>query len=255
VALPVITYRQGPPRCAAHVTRLPPRGLRSSGRRVIAWFVAAQVVAIATAGTTLPGEQHDATAHHSFADVEHWTTVFDDPKRDEWQKPAELVRALRLAPGMRVADLGAGTGYFSRYLSEAVGQRGTVFAVDPEPNLVVHLRERAEQEHTANVVPILASLDNPRLPANGVEVVLIVDTLHHIDDRVNYLRRLKHFLTTTGRIAIVDFKKEPLPVGPPPEHKLARELVLEELAAAGYRLVAEPAVLPYQYFLIFNAAP
>jgi len=88
-----------------------------------------------------------------------------------------------------------------------------------------------------------------------VDVVLIVDTFHHLDDRVNYLRRLKPFLKPAGRIAIVDFKKEPLPVGPPPEHKLAREQVVEEFAAAGYRLAAEPAVLPYQYFLIFSVVP
>src|SRR5439155_11893940 len=101
---------------------------------------------------------HDATARHSFADVEHWVGVFDDPARDAWQKPRELVAALGVRPGMTVADLGAGTGYFSRYLSSAVGPRGTVFAVDVEPNLVVHLRDRAEKEKTDNVVPVLASV-------------------------------------------------------------------------------------------------
>ncbi|HUI24993.1 MAG TPA: class I SAM-dependent methyltransferase [Candidatus Kryptonia bacterium] len=216
-------------------------------------LLAALVVAL-TFGCNAPHHgEHDATAHHSFADVEHWTKVFDDPKRDEWQKPSELVKALAITPGMCVADLGAGTGYFSRYLSDAVGENGSVFAVDPEPNLVVHLRERAETEHTANVIPILASFDNPRLPVAGVDVVLIVDTFHHIDDRVNYFRNMKRFLKPAGRIAVVDFKKEPLPVGPPPEHKLAREQVVDEFASAGYRLVAEPTVLPYQYFLIFQA--
>ncbi|HVN83511.1 MAG TPA: class I SAM-dependent methyltransferase [Candidatus Binatia bacterium] len=197
---------------------------------------------------------HDATAHHSFANVEQWTKVFDDPTRDAWQKPTELVAALPITPGMAVADLGAGTGYFSRYLSNAVGARGTVFAVDPEPNLVAHLRERAEHEHTVNVVPVLASLDNPRLPNGGVDLVLIVDTFHHIDDRLNYFRRLQRVLKPDGRVAVVDFKKEPLPVGPPPEHKLARDQVVDELQTAGYRLTAEPAILPYQYVLVFQVA-
>lgn len=195
---------------------------------------------------------HDATAHHSFADVEHWQTVFDDPARDAWQKPTALVNALAVRPGMVVADLGAGTGYFTGYLCAAVGEQGTVFAVDPEPNLVVHLRARAEQEHTANVVPVLASFDNPRLPAHAVDVVLIVDTFHHIDDRLNYFRGLQRALKPGGRVAIVDFKKEPLPVGPPPEHKLARERVIEEMESAGYALVDESQVLPYQYVLIFG---
>jgi ubiquinone/menaquinone biosynthesis C-methylase UbiE len=205
------------------------------------------------AAAEAPPSGHDATSHHSFADVEHWVGVFDDPKRDEWQKPAAVVRALEIAPGMTVADLGAGTGYFSHYLSAAVGPSGSVLAVDPEPKMVAHLRERAEREHTDNVVPILASLDNPRLPVGSVDLVLIVDTYHHLDDRLTYLRALQRFLRPRGRVAVIDWHKRPLPVGPPPEHKLAREQVVEEMTAAGYRLVAEPEILPYQYVLVFSS--
>ena len=194
----------------------------------------------------------DATAHHSFDDVAKWTKVFDDPARDEWQKPRELVAALSLHPGMRVADLGAGTGYFSRYLAAAVGSDGTVYAVDTEPNLVAHLRARAEQEHTPNVVPVLASADNPRLPLASIDLILIVDTYHHIDARRAYFGRLRRSLTREGRVAIVDWHKHDLPVGPPASHKLAREQVVDEMRAAGYALVDEPAVLPYQYVLIFR---
>ncbi|MFI5397042.1 MAG: class I SAM-dependent methyltransferase [Candidatus Binatia bacterium] len=199
-----------------------------------------------------PHGTHDATARHSFENVEHWVSVFDDPARDEWQKPARVVEALQLRPGMCVADLGAGTGYFSAYLAAAVGEAGTVFAVDTEPALVAHLRERAEHERTPRVVPILASADNPRLPVGAVDVVLIVDTAHHLDDRINYLRRLRHVLKPRGRIVVIDFKKQEIPVGPPPEHKLAREQIVEEFGSAGYRLISEPDILPYQYFLIFQ---
>jgi ubiquinone/menaquinone biosynthesis C-methylase UbiE len=114
------------------------------------------------------------------------------------------------------------------------------------------LRERAERERTPNVVPILASADNPRLPVGAVDVVLIVDTIHHIDDRINYLRRLRHVLKPRGRVVVIDFKKQDIPVGPPPEHKLARQQIVDELSAAGYRLVSEPGILPYQYFLTFQ---
>jgi len=210
---------------------------------------AALAVALACAPAVA---QHAATSHHSFADVEHWASVFDDPARDAWQKPAEVVKGLELRPGQTVADLGAGTGYFSRYLSAAVGPRGTVLASDTEPNMVVHLRERAEKEGTPNVVPVLASPDNPRLPAAGVDLVLVVDTFHHIDDRVTYFRALRRCLGRAGRVAIIDWHKRELPVGPPPEHKLARAQVVEEMTAAGYELGGEPDVLPYQYFLIFR---
>jgi ubiquinone/menaquinone biosynthesis C-methylase UbiE len=163
------------------------------------------------------------------------------------------VRALALRPGARVADLGAGSGYFSRFLAAAVGPDGAVLAIDTEPNLVVHLRERAEKEGTPNVVPVLASAGNPRLPAGTMDLVLIVDTFHHIGDRITYFRALRGALAPEGRVAVIDWHKRPLPVGPPPDHKLAREQVVEEMAAAGYALVAEPDILPYQYFLVFAA--
>ena len=118
----------------------------------------------------------DATSHHDFADVAYWSSVFDDPARDAWQKPDELVAALGVARGDVVADLGAGTGYLSRRLADAVGPDGTVLAVETEPNLVVHLRERAEREKTPNVVPVLASAADPRLPVGLVDLILVVDT-------------------------------------------------------------------------------
>src|SRR5262249_20114347 len=140
------------------------------------------------------------------------------PARAAWQKPEQVVSALALRPGQCVADLGAGTGYFSRLLSGAVGPTGTVLAVDPEPNLIAYLRERSEREGTANVVPVLASHDNPRLPAGLVDVVLIVDTYHHIDDRITYLRNLRRALRPTGPVPVVDSQQPPLPVGPELDH-------------------------------------
>lgn len=199
-----------------------------------------------------PETSHDATAHHPFTDVEKWTKIFDDPKRDEWQKPRELVEALGLKAGQIVADLGAGTGYLERYLSKAVAPGGIVLAIDTEPEMVRHLGERALKEGTANVVPVLALPQEPFLPAGRADCVLIMDTYHHIDDRIRYFRRLAGTLAPSGRIAIIDFHKRPLPVGPPVEHKLAREFVLDEMKQAGYSLSDERTFLPYHYFLIFR---
>jgi predicted methyltransferase len=198
--------------------------------------------------TATPGSDHD------FADVAQWSRVFDDPARDAWQKPREVVAALALRPGMWVADLGAGTVYFSRWLDAAVAPGGVVFAVDTEPNLVAHLRARAEKEQAATVVPVLASADDPRLPPGALDLVLIVDTYHHLDGRLGYLRRLATRLKPAGRVAIVDWKKDDLALGPPPEHRLARDAVVAEMRAAGYALVGEPTMLPHQYFLLFAPA-
>jgi ubiquinone/menaquinone biosynthesis C-methylase UbiE len=201
-----------------------------------------------------PAALFQATSDQSFADVEYWKKILDDPQRDTWQRPAEVVKALGLTPGMTVADLGAGTGYFMPYLAAAVGDGGTVYEVEVEPNLVVYLRERAERTEAANVVPVLTSRERPRLPGTGVDLILIADTFHHLDDRRAYLGRLRRALKSSGRIAILDWFKRPLPKGPPPEHKIAREQVIEEMTAAGYRLVEEPRILEYQYLLIFAAA-
>jgi predicted methyltransferase len=194
----------------------------------------------------------DATSHRVFDDVPYWEGVFDDPKRDAWQKPEALVAALELRPGMHVADLGAGTGYFVRRLAQAVGPTGAVYAVEVEPKLVAHLRERAEREGTTNVVPVLTSKDRARLPAGGVDVLLLVDTYHHLDGRVDYMRRAAEVLRPGGRVVVVDWHKRPLPEGPDMDHKLAREQVVAEMERAGYRLEAEPDVLPYQYVLVFG---
>jgi SAM-dependent methyltransferase len=201
-----------------------------------------------------PPEQatpHDATAHHSFAEVEKWVKVFDDPERDEWQKPAEVAAALDLKPGMVVADLGAGTGYFERHLSKAVRPGGIVLAIDTEPEMVEHIGKRTRGINLDNVVPVLAAQDDPFLPRGRVDRVLIVDTYHHIDGRLEYFRAMRDALTPDGRVAIVDFHKKPLPVGPPPEHKLPRDFVVDEMKQAGWILADEKTFLPYQYFLIF----
>lgn len=193
-----------------------------------------------------------ATASHSFADVDYWSKVFDDPARDAWQKPTELIAALALRPGQSVADLGAGTGYFSRYLAAAVGPDGAVLAVEVEPTLVAHLRQRAEREQLATVVPILASIDNPRLPAGGVDLIFIADTYHHLDHRQRYLPQLRRALRPGGRVAVVDWKPGELPEGPPPDHKLPAEQAIEEMRAAGFELADSLDVLPYQYVLVFR---
>ena len=202
-----------------------------------------------------PPSPHDATGHQPFSDVDKWAKIFDDPKRDEWQKPQETVAALGLKPGQIVADLGAGTGYFERHLSRAVAPGGIILAIDPEPEMVRHLALRAMKEQTPNVVPVLALPDEPFLPPGRVDCVLIVDTYHHIDDRLNYFRRMKGALAPGGRVVIIDFHKRPLPVGPPPPHKLAREFVLDEMKQAGWTLAGEKTILPYHYFLIFQPAP
>jgi len=201
--------------------------------------------------------QHDdhATVDHQFDDIERWVAAFDDPQRDAWQKPEAVVDAMALQPGMVVADIGAGTGYFNPYLAAAVGPEGKVIAVDIERALVAHMTTRAANEGTPQVEPRLAAPDNPKLAPAEVDRILLVDTYHHIDGRVDYFRALRGALRPSGSLVLVDFKKGDIPVGPPERHRLDPMMVEEELSTAGWRLVGSPDILPYQYVLVWEVAP
>jgi len=194
-----------------------------------------------------PANGHgDGHFHHRFEDADRWAEVFDDPARDEWQKPDEVVAALALAPDARVADLGAGTGYFTVRLARQAPE-GKVYAVDIEPDMVRHLEERAKGESLGNVVAVLGKPDDPSLP-EAVDVVLVVDTYHHIADRVAYFQRLASSLRDGGRLVIIDFTAES-PMGPPVEHRISADQVIAELGKAGYALSKRHDFLPNQYFL------
>lgn len=233
---------------------------RARRLRLAVAFFAATVVAV-VAAPRASAEEHvapgdGATIHRRFDDVAHWSKVFDDPKRDAWQRPDQIVAALSLAPGMAVADVGAGTGYFCRRLSAAVGAGGTVFAVEVEPALVTHLRDRADTENTPNVTPVLASAGNPRLPPASIDLALFVDTFHHVDGRGAYLATLRRSLKPSARVAIVEWKAGPRPFGPKEEsHKLPRDQVEREMRQAGFEPLPSPDLLEHQYFLLFRAGP
>jgi SAM-dependent methyltransferase len=192
------------------------------------------------------------THQHSFKDAEKWSHVFDDPERDAWQKPHEVIQALALRPDARVADLGAGTGYFSARLANMVPQ-GRVYGVDIEPDMVRYLAERAKRENLGNLVAVLGRPEDPRLP-EAVDLILLVDVYHHIDDRARYFHKLRQSLRPGGRVAIIDFKMES-PEGPPPAARVAPGKVKSEMKAAGYALAGEHRFLPHQYFLVFQPAP
>jgi SAM-dependent methyltransferase len=193
--------------------------------------------------------QSPATHQHSFGGAEHWAHVFDDPKRDAWQKPHEVIEALALAPDAVIADIGSGTGYFAVRLANMV-PKGRVYGVDIEPDMVRYLAERAKREKRENVVALAGAPDDPRLPEKA-DLVLMVDVFHHIDERERYFRKLRASLKPAGRIAIIDFRLDS-PEGPPRAARIAPERVLAELERAGYALAQEHRFLPNQYFLVFR---
>lgn len=222
--------------------------LLSLGLLVGAWLVA-------PAGA---GGQASSQAPPSQAPGRHMMREFDpqrdgahleDPRRDGWQQPEEVLRRLNLRPGMKIADIGAGTGYFSVRLARHESAP-LVYAVDIAPKMVEFVRERAAKEKLDRLRAVLGGETSPNLP-EAVDLVLVVNTYHHIADRVAYFRKLGASLRPQARIAIIDWKKE-APMGPPAPHRFPPEQIESEMGQAGYRLIEQHDFLPHQHFLIFT---
>jgi SAM-dependent methyltransferase len=213
-------------------------------------------------GDTTPGEGEDAHAHHDGHDHHHhqgaqplghrfeqadkWVPVFEGPERDRWQQPERIVAALALAPGMMVADVGAGTGYLSAHLAPAVTASGKVIAVDVEPDMVRHLRERFAA--SSQVEARLGTPEDPKLAPASVDRIVVLNTWHHIPERVAYAKKLAQALRPGGFVLIVDFTMEATK-GPPRNHRLEPSAVEAELAAAGLATSRVDAGLPEQYVI------
>jgi arsenite methyltransferase len=182
--------------------------------------------------------------HHPPSTSEY-AKVLEDPSRDEWQKPHDVVLALHIKPTDTIADIGAGTGYFARRFAQ---HAGTVYAVDIDQKLL----DIAQKNAPANLKTVLASPDDPRLEERSVDTIFFCDVLHHIENRPAYYAKLARALTPGGRIVVIDFYQKDSPVGPPPSMKLSAEEVIAEFRKAGFTLAKRLDILPYQYYLFFE---
>ena len=182
--------------------------------------------------------------------------MYSGAGRDEWQQPAKVVEKLALAPGARVADVGAGGGYFTFRLADAVGTEGVVYAVDVDESMVALLEKEAAEQGRGNVVGVLAPFDDPSIPET-VDLIFVSNTYHHLERRVAYFAGARKYLKPGGRVAIVEFAPRDeglfhLFLG---SHATAGELIRGELEDAGYVLAEDVSFLERQSFQIFVAAP
>ena len=196
--------------------------------------------------------KHDQHAMHALHDdPKAYIAALEDPNRENYQKPNDVLDALALKPGEVVADIGAGSGYFTVRFSNALKESGKVYAVDVSQDMIDYMNRRFQETNARNVTTVMAAADDPRLPDASVDRIFICDTWHHIENRSQYITRLKRALRAGGQIIMIDFQKRDLPVGPPIDMKIAREDLIQEMESSGFRLVQEHAFLPYQYFLVF----
>lgn len=191
-----------------------------------------------------PQAQHQ---HHPPRSAGEYAKVLEDPKRDAWQKPHDVLMALKLRPDEAIADIGAGSGYFTRRFAN---HAGAVYAVDISRDLLAII----DKGGNPKIKTVLATAEDPKLAAGSVDTIFICDVLHHIDHRGAYYAKLNEALKPGGRIVIIDFYKKQLPVGPPVSMKLSEEQVIGELQAAGFAKTASHSFLPNQYFLVFERA-
>ena len=208
------------------------------------------MIAALIAIAILAQHDHDRDQYKNPTDTDAFIARQEEPDRARWQKPDEVLDALALKRGQTVCDIGAGPGYFSLRASKRVGDSGRVFAVDVDPHILDALRTRIDKAGARNITPILALPSDPLLPPRSCDLILIIDVYHHFPDGPAYLRGLARLLRPKGRIVNIDWQKQKTDIGPPLDHRVAREAFLADAAKARLRVVAEPTFLPYQYFLI-----
>jgi SAM-dependent methyltransferase len=178
--------------------------------------------------------------------------LLEAPDRDAWQKPHQILDALGVAEASVVADVGAGSGWFTVRLARRVGPNGMVYAQDVQPEMLAAITKRIQREGLANVRTRLGRGSDPFLPAETFDAILIVDVVHEIDDRVTLFSNLARALKPDGRIGVVDFKPGGAGPGPDADERVPADTVEAEARRAGLEVKRREAFLPFQYFLIFG---
>lgn len=178
--------------------------------------------------------------------------MFENESRAEWQMVDKVIEAMELSEGDNIADIGGGSGYFSRPFARKVGKSGIVYCCDFAMKLLDFLQEEAKKEGLNNIVTVYAAEDRPMLPTQSIDYAFTCNTNHHISNRVEYYKNLKRVLRPGAKVVIVDWYAREQEVGPPPSHNVKKEIAMQEMKDAGYELVKEETFLPYQYFLIYQ---
>jgi ubiquinone/menaquinone biosynthesis C-methylase UbiE len=176
------------------------------------------------------------------------------PEREQEEHPDAALDAIGIVKGSTVADIGAGVGYMTWRLAERVGPRGKVYGNDIQPEMLSQLRRNMEQRHLSNVEPLLGAIDDPKLPAHSVDLVLMVDVYHEFSEPQAMLRHIRESLRPDGRLVLLEYRGEDPAVPIRPEHKMTIDQVKAELTPEGFRLDRVSEVLPRQHILIFKLA-
>jgi len=192
--------------------------------------------------------------HYRSPDYGYWVGVFESPGREVYARRAEVVAALDLRPGMTVADIGAGTGFYTRLIADAVGSEGRVYAVDIAQSFVDEIVRTATEQGLTNVQGVVNNPRSAMLPRDSLDLAFVCDTYHHFEYPKSMLRSIREALKEGGDLVVIDFRKIPgFSSGWVMGHVRAdRPRVIKEIEAEGFRLVEQPDILHSNYFLRFR---
>jgi ubiquinone/menaquinone biosynthesis C-methylase UbiE len=216
--------------------------------------IALSVVVVILAATVVEAQRRHPVSGRVFAPVmgvggAGW---LERPEREDEEAPSKALDALELKPGMTVADIGAGSGYYSSRIAKRVGPTGRVFATDIQPGMIQLLERRIEKEGLTNVTTVLGGMDDPKLPPTSIDLAIMVDVYHELQQPQLFLQRLKGTFKPGGRLVLLEFRKEDPKVPILEVHKMSVAEVKQELEAEGFVLDKVIDVLPWQHIIVLT---
>jgi predicted methyltransferase len=214
-----------------------------------AWLLVVLSSSLAQAQSTPPASSQQAAPRKTSEPYKGDLSIFDSPGRDERLQINRVMEILAITPGKTVADIGAGSGWFTVRAARRVTETGTVYAVDINPEATRYIDKRVQKERLHNVKTILSKSDDPQLPANQIDAVLLLKTYHEVDKPVALLRTLRTSLRPGAKVGIIDRN------GNGQNHGVDRDVVIKEAAEAGYVLLSQYDFVKgddMDYFLVFG---
>ena len=216
--------------------------------------VAVSVAIVVCAAVLLDAQRRHPVSGRVFAPVmgvggAGW---LERPERESEEAPSKALAALDLKPGMTVADIGAGSGYYSSRMAKLVGPTGRVYATDIQPGMIELLNRRIKSEGLTNVTTVLGAMDDPRLPLKAIDLAIMVDVYHEVQEPQIFLQRLKETFKPGGRLVLLEFRKEDPQVPILEVHKMSVAEVKQETEAEGFVLDQVIETLPWQHIIVLR---
>jgi len=180
--------------------------------------------------------------------------MFNKKASNPKNKPDEIIKNLKIFSGQHIADIGSGGGYFSFRFAKLVGNKGKVYSIDTNKDLLELISNNGKQQEQSNIITILATEKNIPLPEGAIDLIFMRNVYHHLQNRIDYVKKLKKMLKSNGKVVIIEYKKKDRSFGfhRPSGHYVIPEVIIREMETAGYQVEKQHFFLPEQSFTVFS---